>query len=111
MAPPWRGQSRAARAEHMRARLLPPYHQFDNRSASITARHGGVALSQGLRLARHLARHSAHRADDALDRYAVRHQPLLHGRGMPDPIPPRRLVDIGARISARKGYEKVGIVR
>jgi hypothetical protein len=32
MAPPWRQQSRAHAPEHMRARLLPQHHQYNNRS-------------------------------------------------------------------------------
>src|SRR5438552_3918729 len=56
------------------------------------------------------ARQSAHRANDALNRHAVRHQPLLHSGGMPEPIPSRCLVDVRAPISTRKGYEKIGII-
>src|SRR5262245_59998109 len=98
MAPPWRQQYRATRAEHMRARLL----LYDINST--TARRASWQGTEEWLI-------SAHRTDDPLNRHAVRHQPLLHGRGMPDPIPPRRLVYIGAPVSARKGYEKIGIIR
>ena len=56
------------------------------------------------------AMESVHRADDPLDRHAVRDQSLRHGSGVPCPIPPRCLLDIRTRVGRRYRGEEVGIV-